>query len=463
MHKHYFYLALPFCFAVVLSGCFGLGVDEAHYMLYAKFLDWSYFDHPPLVGWVHWVFNFPFGWTEFSARLPAILLGYLTTLACYKYLLAKGYSSDDSFCGALSISFSFIIFALNLFLLPDSFLLLGLFILIKVTERVGRFSHPRDWVLLGIVLGVLGLAKYTSVLFVLPVGWYLLEKRGFKIFRSGGLYLAVATASVLIAPILYWNFVNEWISFMYQLSHVSGGEVLRIQNFLESLAGQVGAYNPFLFPFAVAGFFVCLRNRRGSFRLEIFLLSVLLIFFLKSSFGNPILPHWTSPFFVLAIPIGVANYWRKYFRGVVVGTSLIFVVLLSELVLHWIPQAAAGYRDIYGYDQLAQKIIQETGEHIPVAVTNWTYASRVMFYLKGAREVFVLDDRKDQFDLWMSDSGDLEQRSRFLLLLFSFDEEGPEKFGCLNGEEREAYKAMLREREVYSVRMILCKGPTSNM
>ncbi len=29
-------------------------VDEAHYALYAQNLAWSYFDHPPLVGWIQW-------------------------------------------------------------------------------------------------------------------------------------------------------------------------------------------------------------------------------------------------------------------------------------------------------------------------------------------------------------------------------------------------------------------------
>ena len=32
----------------------GLSVDEAHYALYAQHLALSYFDHPPLVGWLQW-------------------------------------------------------------------------------------------------------------------------------------------------------------------------------------------------------------------------------------------------------------------------------------------------------------------------------------------------------------------------------------------------------------------------
>jgi hypothetical protein len=29
-----------------------LNVDEAHYALYARHLEWSYYDHPPMVRWI---------------------------------------------------------------------------------------------------------------------------------------------------------------------------------------------------------------------------------------------------------------------------------------------------------------------------------------------------------------------------------------------------------------------------
>ena len=37
---------------LVLGAVMGLSVDEAHYLLYAAHPALSYFDHPPLVGWV---------------------------------------------------------------------------------------------------------------------------------------------------------------------------------------------------------------------------------------------------------------------------------------------------------------------------------------------------------------------------------------------------------------------------
>ena len=47
-------LASAFVLHYVLGAAVGLSVDEAHYALYATHLALSYFDHPPLVGWVQW-------------------------------------------------------------------------------------------------------------------------------------------------------------------------------------------------------------------------------------------------------------------------------------------------------------------------------------------------------------------------------------------------------------------------
>jgi len=50
--------AISICLAAMVHFALGFAiefsVDEAHYALYAQHLAWSYFDHPPLVGWIQW-------------------------------------------------------------------------------------------------------------------------------------------------------------------------------------------------------------------------------------------------------------------------------------------------------------------------------------------------------------------------------------------------------------------------
>src|SRR5262249_43810411 len=40
---------------LLLAMSVGPSNDEAYYRLYAVHLDWAYFDHPPLLGWIEWL------------------------------------------------------------------------------------------------------------------------------------------------------------------------------------------------------------------------------------------------------------------------------------------------------------------------------------------------------------------------------------------------------------------------
>ncbi len=82
-HKNFFLYFISFVavLRLALAPYVGLGVDEAHYVLYALNLDLSYFDHPPLVGWIQYIFTSIFSTNEFGARVAAIIIGFLT--ACF--------------------------------------------------------------------------------------------------------------------------------------------------------------------------------------------------------------------------------------------------------------------------------------------------------------------------------------------------------------------------------------------
>src|SRR5258708_7793017 len=84
----------------------GLGVDESHYVLYGLNLDWSYFDHPPLIGWVQSVFLFIFGKHEWSARLPAILCGILSSYLVFRFIKKISQSEEIAFWSTLALNFS---------------------------------------------------------------------------------------------------------------------------------------------------------------------------------------------------------------------------------------------------------------------------------------------------------------------------------------------------------------------
>jgi hypothetical protein len=400
---------------LAVSPFFGLGVDEAHYVLYAKFLDWSYVDHPPLVGWVHAPFFYLLGTNEFLARLPAVLLFAATSYCAYLFVLRVTQSSQMSLLAVLALNCSFILNVMGLMLLPDSLLLLFVFLLIFIVEKIAREKKPLDFILLGILLGLMGLAKYTSILLVPPLIVFFLLKRRYDIIFSRYMFLAALIALIMITPVIYWNINHGFISFRYQGSHIFGSLATSFKNFIESLAAQFGAYSPFLFIIAFYGFFRVLRSGNDYLRLSVLFGATIIVFFLITSLSERTLPHWPGIFYVLFIPIGSYTLylskekWKRYYLYFSIGLSLVLMLFAYTEVagkFFKYPDYKSPFRDIYGFQQIAgqaDKIIKndKTAAHKAIAVSNWTMGSRTMYYsLPYMNEVFVIDNRKDQFDVW---------------------------------------------------------------
>jgi hypothetical protein len=399
---------------LVVAPLFGLGVDEAHYVLYARYLDWSYVDHPPLVGWVHFPFFYLLGTNEFLVRLPAILLFTLTSYCAYLFMFQITESIKISLLAVLALNCSFILNVLGLMLLPDSLLLLFIFLLIFLAEKIVRTKKPFDYILLGLILGMMGLAKYTSILLVPPLIIFFLIKKRYDIIFSPYMFLTAFIAVILISPVIYWNYTHDFISFRYQSGHVFGTLAASAGNFTASIAAQFGAYSPFLFLVAFYGFFRSMHSRNDYVRLSVLFGGTIILFFFFTSLSERTLPHWPSIFYLLFIPIGAYELalaqekWKKNFLYLAIGVSLILMLFAYMEVagkFFTFPDYKSPFRDIYGFSEITKKadeiIKKSTTEKTAIAVTNWTMGSRTMYYsLPYHHEIFVIDQRKDQFDVW---------------------------------------------------------------
>ena len=394
---------------------FGLGVDEAHYVLYAKYLDFSYVDHPPLTGWIHAPIFYLLGTNEFLARLPAILIFAVTSYCAYIFMIRITGSVKTSLLGVLALNCSFMLNVLGLMLLPDSILLLLVFLLIFVTEKITRENKPSDYILLGIILGLMGLAKYTSILLVPPLIIFLVFKKRYDIIFSPYMFGAAFIALIMIAPVIYWNYTHDFISFRYQGSHVFGTLAGSVSNFAGSIAAQFGAYSPFLFLIAFYGFFKSMRSQNDHLRLAVLFAGTIMLFFLLTSLSERTLPHWPGIFYLLFIPVGTfylftaSQKWKRNFLFFSIGFSMVLTLFAyTELAGKFFafPDYKSPFRDIYGFPEIARqadRILQKnsSAKLKAIAVSNWTMGSRTMYYsLPYGNQVFVIDERKDQFDIW---------------------------------------------------------------
>ncbi len=236
--------AIGICIAAVVHFALGFSiefsVDEAHYALYAKHLAWSYFDHPPLVGWIQWPLVALTSSEGIIRTIPELLwvlsafLAYQVTLEIHRLIQGRnaGYLTTTlpsaNLCGlmaVLTIIAAPLPHVLAIGLLPDTLLTplsLGLMLMALRWTRKDRFTIA-DWLITGLLLGLAGLSKYTAAFTAFAVLLVFLASPKKAWITKTGFWMAAVIALIVISPVLYWNWINDWISFKYQIAHGSGG------------------------------------------------------------------------------------------------------------------------------------------------------------------------------------------------------------------------------------------------
>jgi len=434
------------CIAALVHFALGFSiefsVDEAHYALYAKHLAWSYFDHPPLVGWIQWpLVNLTS--SEGIIRLIPELLWVLSAFLVYRVTLEihslmqgrnAGYLTtalpSANLCGlmaVLAIIAAPLPHVLAIGLLPDTLLSplsLGLMFMALRWTRKDQFTIA-DWIIAGLLLGLAGLSKYTAAFTAFALLFVLLASPKKVWITKVGFWLAVVIALIVISPVLYWNWVNDWISFKYQIAHGSGGAWAwrKVGAFVGI---QIACFGLLL----LLGAYTFLRHCLHSHKLVLIaLLSFFIIPFVifAALSGGGSLPHWTTPAWFCLAPfagIGLAKAWAMQHRVVIrillVGQLVICLLGFGFVLAGGITSSAVKSNpiaDLYGWKLAGQKAAQlaQATKANGIAVQNWTLGSRAAWYAQPL-PVFVLDQRQDQFDLWF---GQLPAGANVLLINWS--------------------------------------------
>lgn len=475
---------LSVCIHLFFGFYLNFSVDEAHYALYGLFLDWSYFDHPPLVGWVqylpvHW--NFSVGLIRFLLPEMIWLISIVICMSLTSLILESFFyhPNDVHFQSApwwtaISIVCAPILHVLGVGLLPDTLLLIIvpslMWLTIQLHLKLGN-RHPKDfllWILLGLVLGFAALAKYTSIFFALAIPFCLLSWHGLKTFRRPGFWFSLLIAGVLTIPIIYWNAQHDWISFSYQFAHGSGGE-WKFRRLGTFLLNQLLSFGPLILLGVIWNY---RRHLNSPFQLKLFFLIPFGIF-LYFSGGGSSLPHWTSPAWIALSPIagiGLAHAWslgRKFWIKAVLflqisicllGFGLLFTGGLPNVSMQDELGQKNPIADLYGWQEAGEKMRTLAKEYQieHLVVQNWTLGSRLAWYAKPLA-VHVLDDRVDQFDLWF---GKLPEQSDALLLNWSqMSFADPVKPGGFERCEKiDTFIVHHLKRDIAQFDFILCKN-----
>ena len=427
-------IAIGLVMHLVLATHAGMSPDEAHYALYGAHLDWSYFDHPPLAGWLQAPFVAAGGFDLLMRVVPMAswLLAVRTMIVlCRQLPLTSGSTQAsaprvDGWVVAMMLA-SPMLNLLGVALVPDTLLIVLVPAVMSATWRLRKADtagQPWPWLCLSLLLGLCVLSKYTGLFVVLGAGLSLLRFHGSDILRMRGAWLCAAIVAASASPVLAWNLQHDWASISYQFAHAIGNQAWTIGAALRAMALQFALYG-LLLPIAAS------RLLRLS---EAEDAGVANVRAMGIAFGAPLLrvfavmagrgcslPHWTACGWVALVPLAVSGVIRMAARAVaalLIWQGALLIVIVG-LVLTGGPGSetgaaaisAAGVRiagshanplaDLNGWEAAALHgtgLAEQRGLR-GLVVMNWSLASRIAWYARPM-PVFVAPEHDDQFRLW---------------------------------------------------------------
>jgi hypothetical protein len=369
-----------------LAGLLEFGNDEVYYFTYARYPDLSYFDHPPMVGYVIRLFTFNLHFTtEFFVRLAAVAAGTVNTWIMFRI----GRLLKDEMTGwyaALLYNASIYGFIIvGVFILPDApqsvFWLLAFYLLLQALPDK-ELSRPnrRRILLAGVIFGLAMLSKYTSAFLVTgALAYVIIYNRGW--LRTKEFYLAILIALIIFLPVVIWNAYNHFISFAFQGDRAgifSGG--LKPAYFFTELGGQILYNNPVNVVLIAMALLALLRGRAltaaASQRIMLLISLPLIITFLFIALFRQTLPHWTGMAYVTLLPLAALHIrsgrhekiWRPVSLVVSSGVLMgIIIIGTSQVQAGWLRTDHPGSEpsrkgnrdpslDMYGWRQLREKM-----------------------------------------------------------------------------------------------------------
>lgn len=193
--------------------------DEAYYFVWSQYLDWGYFDHPPMVSWLSIPFNICHkNYAVFCARLSSVFLISILFFISIKFFKLCGINSLEALISALiACYFNIAAMVVGVLSTPDA----GLTFFYAVALYYGAKAikgAQYNWVLCGIASGFALLSKYTAI-FLAIIFCIVIIKDRFKELKNYYLYIGLLCAILIFSTNIIWNYKNNWITFRFQLKH----------------------------------------------------------------------------------------------------------------------------------------------------------------------------------------------------------------------------------------------------
>ena len=337
---------------LLLAAIVPLTSDEAYYLAWSHRLQWSYYDHPPIIAWLFWLGQ-PFEQVLTLVRWPGTLLSHATLFIWL--VILKDWLSEKQLQWWLALALLSPLLGGSAFVItPDvpllffwSLSLLLFFKWLQSESKIVAFAF-------GLALGLGFCSKYVMVLFLICLMPLVLKSVGWRRHLRITFFWILLGGLLGMAPVIYWNLVNDFASFRFQLDHGVGARHWKPNWTYEYLLVQVLAIFPPIL-------YLAFRGIKRATPAWISLAFVPLVFFFITSYRGYVEANWPivayPSLFYLAV---LGSHGREYLLKV----TLIFWAIILSLILVLVTQHGrialpeTKLREFFQFDELS-KAVQE--------------------------------------------------------------------------------------------------------
>jgi len=406
-------------FRLFMMGRTGLGDSESYYWTWSRHIDFSYFDHPPMVAWLIRISTAVGGDTAFWTRFPSAVLFVGVCWLIYKTSMALFRDEETAFWGLLIFNLSPLFSFGALQMVPDIpaafFWMLFVYLVIRILDE----DRPLLWYAAGTAIGAGLLSKYMLLPLIpstLAMLWWHKEYR--KHLLRPHIYLGGILGLIIFSPVLVWNYLHQFPSFKFHLVERNQEEHFSFRHMGEFLGGQA----LYMSPLAWFGLlYVAWRIAKALFAdgdkrfVTVFWMSVppLAFFYFIGLWSKDSEPHWSAFGYLMPIIAWGAFYvrnkiaWRKYtvaalgLSGLMIGLVYVhsFVPILPIKPKYDI------INELYGWDTVG-KAIDDEMRQLPgqrekfVMAHHWVMCSQIEFSTRHRHKVFCVNGKIDGFDFF---------------------------------------------------------------
>ncbi|MBK8881387.1 MAG: glycosyltransferase family 39 protein [Bacteroidales bacterium] len=314
------------CLHLFTNTNYELHRDEMLYFNMADNLSFGYATVPPLTGFLAFIVKGLFGYSVFGIRLLPAILGALSLFIIAKIIRKLG-------GGILALTI-----AGTSFLLSPGFLLIDTLFTPNVTEeflwllityfifRMVKDQKPGLWLLIGVLLGISFLNKYSVVFFISGFLVALLISNQRKLLTSRYFFMAMAIGIIIILPNILWQF-NHGLPVISHMSELKRTQLdnMRYNYFLEDvLSLNLASVLVWIFGLCALLFF---RNEKEYRYLGVASLLIILLFLVLQ--GKAYYMMGLIPFLIAFGSYTMEKYLKDKLAWI--NYSVISVIVISSL------------------------------------------------------------------------------------------------------------------------------------